>query len=291
MKMNINNMFSKVAMSALVCAMLASCGKSGDAKSEASSEDGNSIPKDVVFLSVKDHNARVGSSLNVEKLGYNAKVKDATDGEFEGNKFLKEIYFTDEFMNVGVGAFKDCQNLEKIQNTGIIQVINDNAFENCVKLTSVKGDVRTFGVDAFKGCTALESVITSDDIYWVREGAFSNCPNLKTVILGMPMSKYDEGGAFEGSPNIEEISIPAAWSKAMFGKLKDLKNLKKVYLLSSEHYAFPASGSEFVAENADLYVPDALLESFKSDDSWGRFKSILPLSQSTYFDEIGWRKQ
>ncbi len=295
MKKNFKNIF---ALAALACFTLSSCGGKGGDATTAEAQDEGGIPENVTYLSVKDHNARNGAQLNIEKLGYNAKVKDATDGEFEGNKNIKEIYFTDEFMNVGVEAFKDCSNLTKIGfgEKGIIQVINDNAFENCTSLTSINGPVRTFGVEAFKGCTSLESVITTDELWMVRSGAFANCPNLKKVILATTMVHYGsdqnvvDADAFEGSPNVEEISIPAKCS-TMFGYIKNtLKNLKKVYILSTEYYPFPQSGEGFVADGADLYVADYLVDQFKADASWSKFKNILPLSQSEYFDENCWRK-
>lgn len=255
---------------------------------DSKSKSGGGKKADYPLYSSKDHANKIGAQLKVEVLGFSDKVMDVTKGEFAGNTTLKELHFG-KMVNIAEEAFKGCTSLERIHMSQTVDVINDYAFEGCIALKSLDGDIRTIGLGAFKGCTALDSVRTRDNIYWVREGAFEGCTNLKSVLMGMTLSKYEDG-AFKDCPNIEEISVPSAWRRHMFNEYKDMKNLKKVYLLVMEHYAFPADSKAFPAGQVDLYVPDALLEQYKNDASWARFKSILPLSQSAYYKADGWSK-
>lgn len=256
-----------------------------DSKKSTDSQ-GNKV--DYPLYSSTDHQNKIGSKLKVEKLGFSAKVQDISQEEFAGNTTLKEI-FLGKMVNIAEGAFRGCTALEQVHMSQIIDVINDGAFEGCTALKAIDGDIRTVGLGTFKGCSALETFRTKDNIYWVREGAFENCSSLKKVILGMTMSKYEDG-AFKNCPNIEEISIPSDWRRHMFAEYKDMKKLKKVYLLVMEYFNYPDNGKDFPAEQVDLYVPDALISRFQTADSWKRFKNILPLSQSQYYKETGWSK-
>ncbi len=243
---------------------------------------------DYPLYSSIDHQKAIGAKLKVEKLGFSDKVKDVTKEEFMGNTTLKELYMND-MVNIAEGGFKNCTALEQVHMSGTVDVINDYAFEGCTSLKAIDGDIRTVGLGSFKGCTALESFRAKDNTYWIRDEAFAGCTSLKTVIMGMTLSKFEDG-AFKDCPNIEEISVPSDWRRHMFSVYKDMKNLKKVYLLVMEHFPFPESGAEFPAEQVDLYVPDALLAQYKADATWSKFKSILPLSESQYFKADGWSK-
>lgn len=290
------NRLQWASLFALVCGLaLTSCGgkQSDDAKQEAPKE---TAPKDAIFYSKADHaksSQGVGSRMMIQKLAYNDNVYDAGDGEFAGNPYITDIYFTSkEFANVGVGAFEACPNLQNIHflNDAMVQVFNDESFKGCPKLQKVDGHVRAFGLNAFDGCESLETVITYDDLSQVRGGAFGNCPNLKTVILAQPLQDYKDGNAFKGSNNIEEISIPHIVNRLLFSELKGQKNLKTVYLLAAEFYEFPKNAKGFPAEQVDLYVLDNLVKTFQADPVWGKFKSIKPLSESKYFQANGLRK-
>ncbi len=250
--------------------------------------EGNKGEADYPLYSSIDHQKAIGAKLKVEKLGFSDKVKDVTKEEFMGNTTLKELYMGD-MVNIAEGGFKNCTALEQVHMSGTVDVINDYAFEGCTSLKAIEGDIRTVGLGTFKGCTALEKFHAKDNTYWIRDEAFAGCTNLKTVIMGMTLSKFEDG-AFKDCPNIEEISVPSDWRRHMFSVYKDMKNLKKVYLLVMEHFPFPESGAEFPAEQVDLYVPDALIAQYKADATWSKFKSILPLSESQYFKADGWSK-
>lgn len=294
------NTLQWASLFALVCGLgLTSCGGkqtetgSGDAQEAAA---GETVPEDAVYYSQADHakwSEGKGQRVKIQKLAFNSKIQDAGDGEFSGNPNITDVYFAGkEFLNVGVGAFEACPNLENLHfvNGAMVYVFNDESFKGCPKLKKVDGHVQAFGLNAFDGCESLETVITYDDLSQVRGAAFANCPNLKTVILAQPLKDYKDGNAFTGSNNIEEISIPHKLNRLLFSELKDRKNLKTVYLLAGEFYEFPEGAKGFLAEQVDLYVMDHLVGTFQADPVWGKFKSIKPLSESTYFQANGLRK-
>lgn len=277
------------AFVALFCVVgMISCNEKKEEKTVAA--DGKpvlEIPKDLYRYTAADQASK--KPMTVEKLGFSKNVKTVVKEEFKGNKSIKELYLLDGFAHVDVSAFEGCTELEKLVMTGTIDVLNDHAFEGCTKLTGVDGDIRTIGVGTFKGCTSLEYLRTTDNLYWIRDESFAGCTNLKSIILGTTMVKFEDA-AFKDCPNVEEVSVPSDFRRHMFNVYKDMKKINKVYLLVMECYPFPENSKDFPCEQVDLYVPDNLVAQYKENETWKRFKSILPLSQSQYYTAEGWRK-
>ena len=67
---------------------------------------------------------------------------------------------TDNLLNIGDRAFKDCSNLETISIPNTVTIIGKQAFMNCVKLYSVSipNSVNMIEGRAFYGCSSLEIV-------------------------------------------------------------------------------------------------------------------------------------
>jgi len=277
------------AVLALVCAAgLVSCNEKKEEKqADADGKPVLEIPKDLYRYTSADQANK--KTVTAEKLGFSKNVKTVVKEEFKDNKSIKELYLLDGFAHVSEYGFAGCTELEKLVMTGTIDVLNDHAFEGCSKLKGVDGDIRTIGLSTFKGCTSLEYLRTTDNLYWIRDEAFAGCTNLKSIILGTTLVKFEDG-AFKDCPNVEEVSVPSDFRRHMFNVYKDMKKVNKVYLLVMECYPFPENSKDFPCEQVDLYVPDNLVEQYKANETWKRFKSILPLSQSAYYTAEGWRK-
>ncbi len=207
------------------------------------------------------------------------------DKEFEGNTAIEQVIATYHLTNIAPYAFAGCTNLTKFQSVELVDVVNDHAFEGCTSLKEFAAETRTVGISGFEGCTSLESFRMMENPYQIREGAFRGCTSLKSIIIGQTLTQLEEG-AFDGCTALEEISFPFAHRKVLFGWTAGCTALQKVYLLSTDYFAFPESGKAFPCEQVTLYVPDEFLEKFKADASWKRFKEIVALSTSDYFDAI-----
>ena len=67
-----------------------------------------------------------------------------------------------------------------------VTAIGDEAFENCIDMTSVTigAYVTAIGDRAFRNCTGLTNVTLGNYVTTIGEDAFSSCSNLATVTLG-----------------------------------------------------------------------------------------------------------
>ena len=207
------------------------------------------------------------------------------DDALKNNATVREIYITEGFEFISPGSLCNCTNLEKlvVAPGASCKVYNDNAVQNCTKLKSVTGDVLTVGLETFKGCSALEEATFGNGLYWVRDGAFKGCTNLRKLLLSATLSKM-EGEAFDTCDKLEEVGIPTSYMKQLLGKFAGSQNMKKLFLLGMEVKPFPAEAQSLPCENIDVYVADCMVEQFKADASYARFKSIKPMSESGYYN-------
>ena len=128
-------------------------------------------------------------------------------------------------------AFKGCDELQTIDMTDMTingGTIGDNAFENCVRLTSLTfNDITegTIGNAAFKGCARLASVvfgaITGTDALdaLIDDSAFENCPKLATITFGNLEHVTIDQDAFKKATDSSASSPAPALT---FGTLTDV---------------------------------------------------------------------
>jgi hypothetical protein len=87
--------------------------------------------------------------------------------------------------------------------------INDNAFQNCVNLKTVKlsNKMNTIGINAFINCTSLETINLPNSITNIYSGAFQNCTSLTTIILPNKLIALEDN-LFKNCSNLYSIIIP-----------------------------------------------------------------------------------
>ena len=110
---------------------------------------------------------------------------------FFGCPNLKQVILPEGLISIGDGAFYGCpieqitfpESLEFIGHTsGHVQ---QGAFENCTKLTSVTipSSVRWMNARCFYGCTNLTTVSIEEGIEKIGEYVFSHCTSLNELVF------------------------------------------------------------------------------------------------------------
>lgn len=146
-------------------------------------------------------------------------------------------------------AFYGCEALSNI-NFPLITKIENNAFSNCKALSSINFPAVTeIGNNAFESCSNLVNV-TLRDITYIGSSAFAYCYGLVTMDLGASIESI-YGAALRRCSSLLHLVI---------------RNTNAVCV-----YDTTASNSDPSNGQLKIYVPRALLDSYKTATNWSRF--------------------
>ena len=187
----------------------------------------------------------------VAKTRYNAATYDpSTKASLKKyqNKYATEI---------GSSAFMRCSALKTIDLPNAT-TIGSSAFSNCYVLESVDlPNATTIGSSAFSNCYVLESV-DLPNATTIGSSAFMSCSALKTIDL----------------PNATTIGSSAFMSC----------NMEKIYLRSKTMCT--CTGNPNIASSTTIYVPESLIDSYKTATYWSSYASKFKTLESIRLSKI-----
>ena len=154
-------------------------------------------------------------------------------------------------INYRVFRYSKMRNFIKTVTIGdSIKVIEDNTFENCIKLSSVTfgQSVTTIGYSAFCGCISLSSISIPNTVTKIGDNAFMDCHSLKSIVIGS--------------------SVTSIGYKAFSHCYK----LKSVTCLANKVPATNLAAFDNTPQSdVRLTVQEAAIDDFKKDEAWNKF--------------------
>ena len=178
-------------------------------------------------------------------------------------------------------AFNYCTGLALTELPDTIREINDNAFGYCTNLalTKLPSNVYYLGGSAFIGCTNLALTELPSGLNSILNNAFQNCKNITIKELPEGVSNLSVS-VFRNCTSITEMTFLGAVSSISAFVFDGCSNLEKLVIPNNTTVptlqgtnAF--TGTKIASGTGYIYVPDDLVESFKTATNW-----------STYADQI-----
>ena len=182
--------------------------------------------------------------------------------------------------------------------------IGANAFYSCTHLkTAIYPQVANIGDSAFNGCSALATASFPEATY-IGKGICYNCISLSTV--NFPKATKIGDNAFYGCTSLVTVELPeatsipvrsfykcsniatASFSKATYigtNAFASCSKLTALVLGNTERVCTLAStnvltGTPIAAGTGYIYVPDALVDSYKNTSVWNAYAAqIKPMSE------------
>ncbi|CAJ1959738.1 unnamed protein product [Cylindrotheca closterium] len=113
---------------------------------------------------------------------------------------------------IGEQAFDGCKSLFQVFFAPNVQVVQAQAFHNCLMLHSVVGfdklvNLTEIGVEAFAGCGSLTNMLLPPTIITLGGGAFFRCVRLQKVRLPPNNLNTIPSHAFYGCSELQEINL------------------------------------------------------------------------------------
>ena len=198
---------------------------------------------------------------------------DRTITEFKDNVFIKlPLYFL-------VG----CSKLETVSFPNVV-VIDDYAFSDCTSLHTVDFPNTTeVGPYAFRNCTSLTAVNLPNATKF-NGNAFYDCKSLTTINL--PNATILGNSIFSNCQQLETVDLPkvtsilsSAFSSCWVLTAVILRNETTVTLSGTSAFnncyhilgTVNATGNPTGAKDGYIYVPRALVDSYKTAPNWSTY--------------------
>ena len=191
---------------------------------------------------------------------------------FSGCKSLETATIGKGVTEMGNEIFKGCAALKKVTIEKGCAILSSEAFQNCTSLTSINipGTITDVGYSAFQGCTSLISVN-------VEKGV--------TAIHGNK-NGYTGNGAFEDCTALEEVKLPSSISYIYASAFRNCTSLKRFTI---EATVLPEVGTKVFDKtpvaDATLYVPEKVIEKYRSTEPWSTFGTIEIIDGETSSNE------
>ncbi len=125
--------------------------------------------------------------------------------KYKGND--KHVIIPDSATSIGIRAFDECHNLEKV---------------------TIPNSVTNIDRGAFSSCHNLKTVIIPDSVTNIAGGAFNQCYNLKKITIPNTVTNIGDA-AFSHCNSLKEITIPdsvISIGEKAFYECKSLKEIK-----------------------------------------------------------------
>lgn len=236
---------------------------------------------------------------SVTKIGWTA---------FYDCPLLTKVELTDNIEEIEALAFGKCISLKSIvlpkklkkidgfSGSGLVSIvlpegietIEAAAFYNCksLKEISLPTTLTTIGLGAFQGCSVLEKIFIPECVKSIPQNCFTGCTNLSKVSLPSGLEIISKW-AFSDCSNIDDICIPANTDFLGEGAFKWCDKIQNIVVMSPEPPMMFADTFEslypknMIYNNAMLWVPDNAFEKYKSSETWGLFKNIVEIDETS----------
>ena len=179
------------------------------------------------------HNIHITSAKekygNLKRIEISNEFKEIGVGAFKNEKGLLEVIIPNSVTMIGHEAFRGCSGLIEITIPNSVKEINSSAFEGCVNLIEVviPSSVRKIGGEAFKNCYSLKKIVIPSSVSEIGGGAFENCKNLEEVIIPDSVT-WMGAGIFENCSKLKKVTLPSGIDHITWSAFSGCTNLEYI---------------------------------------------------------------
>ena len=182
-------------------------------------------------------------------------------------------------------CFSGCDHITEVDLPATVDALPSNAFNNCSRLTYVKFLGRTInGSSVFQGCNSLMTLLLPNVTTISNASNIRLCSSLESVELPALTSMTGQYN-FRDCVALKRVTFGAQLANVAPYTFQSCSHLEAVVFTGatavvtlSNTNAF--TGTPIASGTGYVYVPDALVSSWKTASNWSTYASkIKPLSE------------
>lgn len=207
------------------------------------------------------------------------------DYAFQRCSGLKLTEIPDSITTIGTAAFNGCTNLALTKISEALTVINSSAFYDCPNLNikQLPNGITTLSASAFQGCNNLPLEKLPDSLTSMGGNCFVDCYELTIKEIPVGVTKFN-GSVFSGCSKITELTclgnVTYFNSWTFFETSLEKFVMPNITAVPTMGNANCFKSTPIESGTGYIYVPDDLVESFKTATSWSTYANqIKPVSE------------
>ena len=199
--------------------------ENGVITSTRTDEEGNTVKKLVSVPTTTGEGEGEDNTFTVPD-----DIDEIGEGAFKGCENIEKVVVPDGVDKIGNGAFEGLDNLKEVDLSGntTLTEIGENAFKGTsITEIDLPDGLTTIGSGAFEGCDELEEIDIPETVTEIGEGALEGCTSLTSVTLPDGITEIGEG-EFSGCENLTNVKIPETVTEIGNGAFEGCTNLENV---------------------------------------------------------------
>ena len=192
---------------------------------------------------------------------------------------LSSITIPDSVTSLGNYCFENCSSLSSITIPDSVTSLGENCFDSCTALTSIEipSGITSISTACFTGCYSLSSITIPDSVTYLWGSCFAFCTSLSSITIPSGVTQLPPQ-CFQSCTGFTSFEIPSGITSIDLQCFYNCSGLTSITCLPTVP---PTSGQSMfnigAGYTADIYVPDASVEAYKS--AWTTYADwIQPLS-------------
>ena len=201
------------------------------------------------------------------------------------NMYFALTELPESITSIGGYAFYNCHNTPLQNLPSQLTVIKENCFYSCNKMTISKLPEKLTSIEkyGFYNCTSITISELPEGLRSLQQSAFARCNSI--TIKELPIEiKTIESYCFQECSSIPSFKVLGdvtsigtyAFNKCSALQYIQFPNVTSVPTLGTSVF----TGTPIASGTGYIYVPDSLVDSFKSATNWSAYASqIKPISE------------
>ena len=178
---------------------------------------------------------------------------------------LETLVLPSQLEKIPYLAVAECIKLKAITIPATVTEIEDRAFEDCRSLKSI-----IFEGEGSSSAPAHRAAAEGSALWRIGSWAFYNCHQLEHLTIPEGVTEVGDA-AFYGCSYLEDMTLPSTVQEIGDNTFALCAKVKMIHVKAMTPPAIKAKTFFDVNRRIPVYVPDEVVEAYKSDPYWSEF--------------------
>lgn len=234
----------------------------------------------VTALSIGDDVTCIGSNAciglnNLETLTFFGDETNLSAFAFADCSSLESVSLPGGLGMLSEGTLFGCSSLKHVMLPTVLTIIGANAFSGCGFLEDVNFEsIEKIEDNAFQGCKKLKTVKLGNKATEIADGAFAGCLNIREIELGSAIANLGDR-AFCDCQSVTKITIPSSVKTIGEHAFYNCRFLREIKIEAKEPPVLRGANAFPEETNFQIIVPHGARRVYAKATNWAVYADVM----------------